>query len=389
LDASADLIVVGAGPAGAAAAVTARRAGLAVLILDRARFPRDKLCGGGITGRCRDHLDAVFGPGAAAGLCLATQRVRLCGADRVLAEIPDAPPLQMTMRRGFDAALVAQAVQAGAHLVEGARVVAVDAAAGSVVLDDGRRFSAPVVIGADGVNSAAARALFGRAHDAATIGFALEVELPGPDPDGWVEIDLSAAAWGYGWAFPKAGGRTLGVGGLATRNPDMKAALARYLARHGAADAAGAARCRGAFLPFGAFRPVPGGGAVLLAGDAAGLVDPITGEGIGWAIRSGQLAAEAAAAALAAGAPGGALARYRRGLAPVHAELRRARWLRRLIHTRGLHRPMLRLIERDARLQRRYLALLAGQMDYADIRAGAVARALLRAAGGARRGSAG
>ncbi len=376
----ADLIVVGGGPAGAAAAMTARRAGLTVLLLDRAAFPRDKLCGGGITGRCREHLDAVFGPGAAGGLCLTTRRFRLRGDGRVLGQVSDAPPLQMTMRRDFDAALLALAVQAGARLVERARVAAVDPAAGLVTLDDGRRFSAPLVIGADGVNSATARALFGRAHDPATIGFALEVELPAQDPEGWVEIDLSAAPWGYGWAFPKAAGRTLGVGGLAARNPDMKAALARYLQSHGADP--DALRCKGAFLPFGDFRPVPGQGRVLLAGDAAGLVDPITGEGIGWAVRSGQLAAEAAAAALAADGPDGALGRYRRAIAPVHAELRRARNLRRLVHTAVLHRPFLRLIERDARVQRRYLALLAGQFDYADIRPGALPRYLWRALAG-------
>jgi flavin-dependent dehydrogenase len=106
---------------------------------------------------------------------------------------------------------------------------------------------------------------------------------------------------------------------------------------------------------------------VLLAGDAAGLVDPITGEGIAWAMKSGQLAALAVAEARAAGRPDDALRRYARSLRPVQAELRRARALRALFYQPRLQPAFLRLLSREPSLQRRYLALLSGELDYADL----------------------
>ncbi len=359
-----DLIVVGAGPAGASAARAARAGGLSVALVDKAAFPRDKLCGGGITGRCRQHLDAVFGTGFAAGLCLTTTHVRLTDRGRPLGDLPDAPPIHMTMRRDFDAALASAAVAAGADPFLGRRIAAMDPAAGTVRLADGTALSAPVLIGADGVASPVAKALYGRAFDPARTALALEVEVP--DRDGVaVEIDLAAVPWGYGWDFPKAQGRTLGLGGIGRRAGDLEAALAAFLAPRGAGGAAAA--CKGAFLPAGDYRRTPGRGRALLAGDAAGLVDPITGEGIGWAVLSGALAARAAADALAVGAPDTALARYRRALAPVHRELAWANRLKHLVYAPRLRPLFLRVLEREPEVQRRFLALLAGERDYADM----------------------
>jgi geranylgeranyl reductase family protein len=361
-----DLIILGSGPAGAAAGVTSARAGLRVALVDRVAFPRDKLCGGGFTGRSRRHLVEVFGRDVDGDLFLPCQRTRLTGDGVTLGDHPDAPTIWMTMRRDFDAMLHAEAARAGCEVHAPARIAGLDPQAATVTLQGGATLSAPLILGADGANSALARALFGRAYDPARIGFGLEVEVPRPAPEAEdaVEIDLAAAAWGYGWAFPKTRSMTIGVGGLQARNPDMRAHLDRYLARR----AAGAApKCKGAFLPFGDFRPVPGQGRALLAGDAAGLVDPITGEGIAWAMKSGQLAAQAVVQALAAGAPDRALGLYTRALRPIHAELRRARALRAMIYQPRLQAAFLRLVAREPGLQRRYLALLAGDLDYADL----------------------
>ena len=113
----------------------------------------------------------------------------------------------------------------------------------------------------------------------------------------------------------------------------MRASFETFAARHGArlSDL----KCKGAFLPFGEVRPVPGKGRVLLAGDAAGLVDPITGEGIAWAMKSGALAATAVVEALRMGGADTALARYSRALRPIQTELRRARALRWLAYQPG------------------------------------------------------
>ena len=374
---SFDVVVMGSGPAGSAAAVTARRHGLSVALIDKAAFPRDKLCGGGVTGRAARVMAEVFGQPITPEMFLTSRRVRFAAKGRVLGRIEDAPPLHMTLRRDFDAMLHRAALAAGATGFSRCRVSGIDPDARTLTLADGSTLGFGVLIGADGANSQVARRLFGRAYDPDTIAFALEVEAP-PPADDWVEIDLDAAVWGYGWAFPKHGSLTLGVGGIHRHNPDMKAHLAAYLAQHGAADCGPG--CKGAFLPAGDFRAVPGRGAVLLAGDAAGLVDPMTGEGIGHAMDSGRMAAEAAARALAAGAPAAALQHYRAALAPLHSELRSACTLQRVLFGRATHALMLRIVSARPSMQRRMLALLAGEIDYADIRRGFFARLVRHAA---------
>ena len=381
-----DLVVVGAGPAGASAATVGAARGLRVALIDRARFPRDKLCGGLVSGRAHGYLTEVFGT-LPEGLFHPVRKVRLALGEVPLGLIAEAPLMRMTKRRDFDAALIERAEAAGAQLAVGARVAGIEAGADGcrLRLADGTTLLAPLLIGADGVNSAVARALLGRAHDPARIGFALEVEAPVQHDRDALEIDLGAADWGYGWVFPKARSLTVGVGGVAARNPDMKARLAAYLRRHGIDPAA--MRIKGHHLPFGDFKRRPGRGRVLLAGDAAGLVDPITGEGIAWAVRSGALAANVAADALTRGVPATALAAYRAALTPVHVEMRRARFLRGLIFAAPLRGRFAGALARNPQMQRRYLALLNGDLDYADIGPARVLRVvgrMLRAGGAAR-----
>jgi flavin-dependent dehydrogenase len=261
---------------------------------------------------------------------------------------------------------------AGAADMTGRRAKGIEP--GAVLLEGGERVAARIVIGADGAAGVAARALHGRAFDPAEVAFALETEAP-PGRDAAVEIDLTAAAWGYGWAFPKTGGLTVGLGGVQARNPDLPARMAAYAARHGAAGL----RCKGAFIPSG--RVVPGRGAVLLAGDAAGTVDPVTGEGIAWAIDGGHRAGLAAVAALAAGRPERAAALHWRATARMRRELARARWLAQVVHRPGLQARCHDLLAARPGLQRRFLDLLAGRMDYADLSAASlwrIAAGLLR-----------
>ncbi|KUF10699.1 geranylgeranyl reductase [Pseudoponticoccus marisrubri] len=336
--------------------------GLRVALVDKHRFPRDKLCGGGITGRALTQYRDIFG-GVLPDIPLERRdciSFHAFGAE--LGTVQDAPPLHLGMRRALDTALVAEAIGAGAVDCTGhAGALSLDAPGVRV---GGKLLSAPLIIGADGVNSPTARVLFGQAFDRARVGFALEVERPGAAPEAPLRIDFGAANWGYGWQFPKPDGTTIGVGGVMARNPDMKAALRSYLDLLGISEEL---PVKGQFLPFGDFRAVPGRGRVLLAGDAAGLVDPITGEGIAHALKSGALAAEAATAALEAGDPDSALRRYGRALAPIHRGLRQAGLLRHIMFREHLRPAFIRSFRASRSLRGEYLRLLAGETEYGAI----------------------
>ena len=363
-----DLVVIGGGPAGAAAAFTAAKAGLSVALVDKAAFPREKLCGGGLTERCRAQFEAVYGRAWPAEIVGASTCFTFAMAGAPLSRMDGYSQLGMTLRRAFDAQMVSLAVAAGATPLLDDGAAQVDVRKRLVTLKSGRRLGFGHLVGADGVNSMVARGLFGRAFDPARIGFGLEVEAPRADLPGWgdaIEIDFGAATWGYGWVFPKAASLTIGVGGVHSRNPDLRASLAAYLAHKGLDVSR--YKVKGQFLPFGDPRPAPGRGRVLLAGDAAGLVDPITGEGIGYAIESGAAAAKAVAEALRARRPGGAFARYRRATAPILRAIGQARGWRLLIFPNRMRPLFSRGFRHAGVLRRGYLDIMAGTREYDDL----------------------
>lgn len=357
-----DLIVLGAGPAGAAAAITAAKGGLTVALVDKKRFPRDKLCGGGLTGRAMGHYQRIFDRPEPQIDIAKRDRFAFYAFGENLGLSEDVPPIHLIMRHAFDATMVADAVAAGAADYTG-QPAHLDPDSLTVTLPQ-HCLTAALVIAADGVNSPTAKTLFGEAFDRDEIGFALEVESPDVTPDTALRIDFGAAEWGYGWQFPKANGTTIGLGGVMRRNPDMKAALAGYMARLGTDPEL---KVKGQFLPFGQFRKVPGRGRILLAGDAAGLVDPITGEGIAHALHSGELAAQAAIMALRDKAPDRALDAYAVALRPIHAGLGHARLLRNIMFRPTLRPAFTRSFRNSRSLRREYLRLLAGETEYGPL----------------------
>ncbi|MEM9584153.1 MAG: geranylgeranyl reductase family protein [Pseudomonadota bacterium] len=361
-----DVIIVGSGPAGSSAAVTALKQGLSVAIIDKATFPRNKLCGGLFTGRSEKAMNAIFGLDVTPELFLTSDRMRFSAKGKVLADITDAPPVHLTMRRDFDAMLHEQAVQKGAVTFTGKGVADIDEAQKTISIKSGESFKFKTLIGTDGVSSFVARHLFGRPFDPETIGFGLEIETPvQPSRDNAVEVDFDAATWGYGWSFPKKTSMTVGVGGINSRNPDMKANMAAYVDQ---VDGDETLKYKGHLLPFGDYRKAPGRGAIVLAGDAAGLVDPITGEGIALAMESGAEAAHACAEAIKAGAPDTAFACYTPRVLPIQKDLDQAcRWRLLMFHqaTEGYFK---KAFGRGSHLQMKYLHLLAGDANYNDLR---------------------
>ena len=162
------------------------------------------------------------------------------------------------------------------------------------------------------------------------------------------------------------------MGGLREPNPDMKQQMQRYMRALGLPSEA--AKIKVHHLPFGDFRPTPGRAHILLAGDAAGLVDPITGEGIAFAMKSGQLAAQAACDAFKANAPHTAINLYKTELKDMHRNLRIARNLRRIIFAPRWQKAFIGTFRRSGTVRMMYMRLLAGEVEYPELARRVLAR---------------
>jgi len=305
-----EAVVVGAGPAGSVAALVLARAGARVALADKASFPRDKACGDLVGPRGVQVLAelGVSVPDAGQGADLLA-----VGPSGRASKLPAFPGRTyaghgiVVPRLVFDSALREAAVTAGAVPVQ-ARITAVDAdgdgTVRSVVASDGTRLDAGVFIGADGALSPLARLAGMLDPDTALWGFAIRAYLPAEVPLPLLVL-LDARPWriypGYGWLFPGADGQAnvgIGVGlGTSRRQAPLRDDLAKFcalLARRG--DIGPDARpgpVTGGWLRMGGTGTPPAAANVLLVGDAAGLINPLQGEGIAPGMVSARLAAEA------------------------------------------------------------------------------------------------
>ncbi|KPA21513.1 putative oxidoreductase [Shimia sp. SK013] len=368
-----DIIVIGAGPAGSAAAAWAAKHGARVALVDKATFPRNKLCGGLFTERSRRYYREIFGQDFDLTQAVTRHDIAFWHEGSELAVIRDIPPLHLTMRLDLDDTLFRHALDAGAVDFSGRSIAQLSE--NSMSFKNGETLTTDILIGADGVNSIVAKHLFGAAFDTETVGFGLEIELsevtqnPGKNQ---LRIDFGAASWGYGWSFPKQHSTTIGVGGLRAPNPNMKTHMRHYLEALGLDP--DAVKFKGHHLPFGDFRKTPGRANIVLAGDAAGLVDPITGEGIAFAMKSGQIAAQSALDALAAGAPETTLTRHKMGLRDMHKNLRIACTLRRIIFAPRWQKTFTETFRRSKTVRVMYMRLLAGELEYPQLARAVLAR---------------
>jgi geranylgeranyl reductase family protein len=289
-----DAVVVGAGPAGSLSAYRLATAGARVLLVDRARFPRDKPCGGGLTLRAIKQLP--FGVEPVVEHSVDTMAFRLQYGPSYVRRARE-PLILMTQRRRLDAYLAEQAVAAGAEFRDGERVTAIaeDVDGFSVAVAD-RTERCRLLVGADGANGVAAKALGLCAQP--VYGVALEGNLPhaARDPSryaGKAIVELGIVPGGYGWVFPKGDHLNFGIGGWEGEGPSLRERLRELCDAHGI-DAELLENLRGHRLPLRAPEARLARGRALVVGDAAGLVDPLSGDGMYEAFLSARLAAEAA-----------------------------------------------------------------------------------------------
>ncbi len=362
-----DVVVVGAGPAGSYAAYLLAKRGAAVAIADKARFPRDKPCGGALSRKALDLVELDLSP---------VIQTRVAGAwltfgGRAVYREAGGVAAAMTVRAELDAFLLERAVAAGARFHPGAAFVDVDPGAEPLrVVTTRGELRGRYLFAADGVASAVRAHVFGsRVVDYAP---ALEALVAAPPAAcarfaDRVLLDLGGMPRGYGWIFGKRDHLNAGVYS-AFGASGIRAQLAAFLARH--PGLAGRARIRylGHPIPVRNASGTFERGRVWLLGDAAGLAETVLGEGIYFALQSAALAAGAFFAAGGAVAEGDYARRVRREMLPGLAAAER---LARLCYAH--QRFVFERIARSPYASRLFLGLVTGEVGYRECFAKAIA----------------
>jgi geranylgeranyl reductase family protein len=395
------VLVVGAGPAGATAARALALNGVPVQLIDRSAFPRNKPCGGGISARALQRFP-YLAPQLGRIATHILSRLHLEGPDGASTIVYSRQPAALMIRRvEFDALLVSLAVEAGAELVTGVDIVqaAMNAERVELTARDGRRWTAPIVIAADGVHSVIARRLgLNRGWAPHAVALDMMEETPrsalrdidpstlwvayGYNPDGHSERSDAGSARqpapeGYAYIFPKRDHVNIGIGyvlsyyrGAVDKAPyDLQRDFIAKLRSRGVVTGESVRRNFTPFhIPVGGPLSEPGRGRVLLAGDAGGFVNAFTAEGIYYAMVTGELAARAVIET--PDPPAGLARRYRRACrAEIGSELRDAVLIQKyLFADRG---RMARIIENAPRYPATTRAILeyaTGHRSYRSVR---------------------
>ncbi|MBV8395392.1 MAG: NAD(P)/FAD-dependent oxidoreductase [Actinobacteria bacterium] len=305
-----DAVIVGGGPAGSTLAWRLADAGASVCVVDKARFPRDKPCGGGLTTRAFRACPVDPSPVVEEEVDVVELRFRY--GDAVVRHARE-PVIRMTQRRRLDAFLLDAARERGADIREG------------TTLDD-VGVEGDVIVGADGANGTTAKAVglgVGIVHGVAYEGNASYAQISRDRYARRAVVELADIPGGYAWVFPKGDHANVGVGAWQSEGPKLREHLRRACAAHGL-DPESLSDLRGHRLPLRRPGTRIAGERALLVGDAAGLIDPVSGDGMYECFVSSRLAAAAILDRLAGRAS--SLEPYQAAVDAELASLHRASW---------------------------------------------------------------
>ncbi len=350
-----DVIVVGAGIGGAAAAYFLGRADQQVLVLDKEALPRYKACGGGVPKSVFRRFPFPFDEVVESEI--AVVRLSYSGRKEVAFPLP-AKPVAMVMRDRFDTFVLSQA---RAEVRDSTTVVGVVEERDKVRVStaDGQELAARYLLGADGANSVVARALGLRQRRVLGAAIEAEVQVDGRTLAEYAQTALfecGAVPGGYLWIFPKKEHLSVGIAVFGKSHADLRGILRREMTRFGIELDGTPLHAHP--LPVHWYHEGLATERTLLVGDAAGLVDPFLGEGIRYAVHSAGLAAEAIAR--------DEVKAYTPGVQQeIGVGLRRARWLARLFY--GLPRLCFLLGVRNPRMVQIFADMLDEQASYFDI----------------------
>jgi len=382
----ADVIIVGAGPAGSLAAYNLASNGLQVLILEKAIFPRYKVCGAGLTYKILREIPFDLSPIFETSI---NSFVFSCHFEERFTRTSSEPMLFCTSREKLDDFLLQKAVDAGAKVLHGEKIVSIEQHEDCVVAETkGRKYHSKLLIGADGAASIVARSAKLRDNIMPGLAWEAEVEV---EPEvlrrysKTVFLDWGTFPGGYGWVFPKEDHLSIGVGGPASLSRYMMPYYRRMLkyleTSHERPDGHNMAltlkdvpvvvtrtiSLKSWPIPVRVRRSRFHQGRVLVAGDAAGLTDPLTGEGIYYAVRSGILAADACYNYLSG--KGASLESYSHSVnQELMGELLEANRIKDVFNT--FPYKIHRFVRDRERAWSAFARILRGERWYADVRKG-------------------
>ncbi len=300
-----DIVIIGAGPAGSTAAFILASKGFNVIVIDKHKFPRKKLCAGLLTWKTIKTLEEIFKTDLnylksqgvinhqSAKYAIYNQKGELIRGKLEF-------PYHFVDRKIYDKFWLDKAREAGAKVLTGESAVSFDIQNSKVETDKGNIFKARFIIGADGVLSKTRNALikagFIRDKWSACLATALEIFIPRQEcpafPD-YPIIYFGYIPWGYAWSFPGAENQILGICGLNHKVKGRFKECVYNFIKTQPVPKEKILNLKGHPLPYGNYLTKPGHNNILLLGDACGLADPLLGEGIYYAHKSGQLAAMA------------------------------------------------------------------------------------------------
>jgi len=362
---SHDVIVVGAGPSGATLAYELARRGIGVLLLEKEKLPRYKCCAGSVTSKAAKLLDFDISEVAEDIIYEVTFTFNL--GSPYLGQHSQ-PLIYAVMRDVFDYFLVQRAQQLGAVLTDGQKIAQIQVSGDRVQISTAdNTFRSRLVVGADGAYSVVARELgVGRSIEYAT-GIESEIVVSEEELAKWksrAQIDLGCIPGGYAWVFPKRSHLSIGVGCLASKARHLNHHHQKFLNSLSIGNYT-IARSGSHLIPTCTKGRFVWQDKALLLGDAAGLADPLTGEGIYNAILSAQLAAPVIENSLAHDKV--KLEEYQEAVdEKIMSELRIARVLSKFLIR--FPRPVFGMFKRSGGVWRAGCGLMSGELKYADIK---------------------
>jgi geranylgeranyl reductase family protein len=359
-----DLIVVGAGPAGSSAARMAAKCGLDVLVIEKENFPRYKPCGGALSERAVSALDFSL-PEDLCERIITGARIHF--KDVALEKHKNYPLTTLVTRSRFDSFLLEKAKDAGAQVLTDCRLDDFQEKADHVEVSCGDiSYQSRFLALCAGCQSRLKDRISGP-ETSRQSGVCLVTEIEASEGEmksrlnEALDIYFGVADGGYGWIFPHRGYYSVGIGGLSSRLKHPRAAMKNFLRENGFS---GCHQLHGHTIPLGCFKSRLASGRVLLAGDSAGFVDGFTGEGIFYAIRSGQIAAEIVSENLQVGSKGLPDAYRSRCKVEFGDDLRYAFMLSRLLHSRP--DIFFRILTSQEEVLERYIDIATPRTNYRE-----------------------